>query len=152
MLNDQGEQVTKFISYRLKESLVLQDSVPMNIINNKFTKPVEKCYLKFYLHDVIHKGKMIRLNGGDKISDVLKDKIVLEYPTIYVAANDECLQDRIIDSLQLAEEEEDDTTESSEDDSSDSRVMMMIVVVKPVVLETVQVKITILIRHRKRHL
>ncbi|KHC65801.1 hypothetical protein MGE_02107 [Candida albicans P75010] len=120
MLNEQGEQVTKFISYRLKESLVLQDSVPMNIINNKFTKPVEKCYLKFYLHDVIHKDKMIRLNGGDKISDVLKDKIVLEYPTIYVAANDECLQDRIIDSLQLAEEEEDDTTDSSEDDSSDS--------------------------------
>ena len=97
----------------------MQDSVPMNIINNKFTKPVEKCYLKFYLHDVIHKGKMIRLNGGDKISDVLKDKIVLEYPQ-YMFANDECLQDRIIDSLQLAEEEEDDTTESSEDDSSDS--------------------------------
>ena len=120
VLNDQGEQMTKFISYRLKESLILQDSVPMNIINNKLNEPVEKSHLKFYLHDVIHKNKMIRLNSEEKISDVLKDKIVLEYPTIYVTANDECLQDRIIDEFQLADEEDDDATGSSTDESSSS--------------------------------
>ncbi|RCK66818.1 Box C/D snoRNA protein 1 [Candida viswanathii] len=122
VLDDKGEQVFKFVSYRLKEGLVLQDAVPMNIVNNKFPNEVDKTQLKFYLHNVILKEKLIKLDSKETLSAALKDKIVLEYPTIYIAANDENIKDRIADSnavYGLDEDEDLSTDDSSSDDSSD---------------------------------
>lgn len=117
VLNDEGKQVSKFISYRLKETLVLEDAVPMNIINNKFPEDVEKHQLKFYLHNVIFKDKLIELNSKDTLSTVLRDKIVLEYPTIYIAANDEQIKEKIADIGEIYGLQESDSDESSSDDS-----------------------------------
>lgn len=95
----------------------MEDAVPMNIINNKFPEDVEKHQLKFYLHNVIFKDKLIELSSKDTLSTVLRDKIVLEYPTIYIAANDEQIKEKIADIGEIYGLQESDSDESSSDDS-----------------------------------
>lgn len=120
VLNDEGKQVSKFLSYRLKEGLALEEAVPMNIVNNNFPTEMEKHQLKFYLHNVIFKEKLIELDNKSTISSALKDMIVLEYPTIYIAANDEQLRTKIADKDSIYGLQEDEDTKSSSDDSDSS--------------------------------
>ncbi|EMG47186.1 BCD1 Box C/D snoRNA protein 1 [Candida maltosa Xu316] len=120
VLDNQGKEISKFLSYRLKETLVLQDAVPMNILRSKISATVEKDGLSFYLHNVIFKNKLIKLDNSDTISLALKDKIVLEYPTIYVATETESLTDRIVEGVEAYGIEEEDESSSDEESDSDS--------------------------------
>ncbi|CUM64024.1 uncharacterized protein PRCAT00001612001 [Priceomyces carsonii] len=97
LLGSNKEEICRFISYRLKETLSLKDAVPLNIINR--TEPesaIEKRSLHFYLENVVNTRDprtFISLSRDSKIIDALKNKIIIEYPTFYITLNEECLKD-----------------------------------------------------------
>ncbi|EGW32950.1 uncharacterized protein SPAPADRAFT_60289 [Spathaspora passalidarum NRRL Y-27907] len=114
-LND-SQELARFISYRLKESLVLRDAVPMNIINS--SGAVDKNELRFYLKNEIKKDTVIELNADGTLSDVLEDKILLEFATIYITVGEQ-LQDKVISEKEAyVDAEEPSSDESSSEGSS----------------------------------
>lgn len=129
LLDAEGVQQTSFVSYRLKEHLLLQDAVPMNILKNAFPdKEIAKEDLHFYLDNVVstHKARksLLRLSSDEKLSDALRNKIVVEYPTIYIGL-DAAVLEEFVSSVEAAyqleaESSESETSDSSTDDSSDS--------------------------------
>lgn len=85
-----GEPKKSFISFRLKESIALKDAVPMTVLARSFNKEeIEKLSLNFYLENCVsivpHKVSLIPLNAEEPLATALKDKIVLEFPKIYVS-------------------------------------------------------------------
>lgn len=120
LLDENGKQVNTFLSYRLKESLVLQDAVPMNILNKHEHENYEKSKLNFYLNNVLHEKKsVIKLDKLATISDNLKDKVVLVFPSIYITTND-VLENGVIDIKSAYFLDTDSSSESDSSESSDS--------------------------------
>lgn len=123
-----GEEITRFLSYRLKETVMLRDSVPLNIINKSLSEKspekgetIEKGELFFYLENILDKRKtqgksIIKLSPDVLVSEALTDKVVLEYPTIYVTRNEDTWKSYITE--QLDDDSDSSEAESSEDDSS----------------------------------
>ncbi|KAI5950519.1 BCD1 [Candida margitis] len=115
-------QLTTFLSYRLNESLTLDKAVPLNVLKSHGLNEIDK--LHFYLKNVTNTPpkSVIELDGKQSISNALKDKIVLEYPTIYVTSNKEAMVDRVVDPCQAYEMEsvESDSSDSDSDSSSSS--------------------------------
>lgn len=139
IIDDAGNEKDRFISYRLKEHLLLKDAVPMNILSNAVdgedgsTRNIDKEQLHFYLANVVGIGKtkdsILHLNEANLISDALTNKIVLEYPTIYITFNAETWKNRIIkeeeaynyaDPDSLSESSSSDYSDSSDSSDSDS--------------------------------
>lgn len=143
VIDETGNEKDRFISYRLKEHLLLKDAVPMNILNNTVSinegedsaKQIDKDQLNFYLANVVGyektKETILRLNGTDLISDALTNMIVLEYPTIYITFNSGTWKNRIIAeedaynyakpaSLSDSSSSDDSSGSSSSDSDSDS--------------------------------
>ena len=139
VIDDAGNEKDRFISYRLKEHLLLRDAVPMNILSNAVSvngegdsaRNIDKEQLHFYLANVVGndntKDSILHLNEADLISDALTNKIVLEYPTIYITFNAETWKNRIIkeeDAYNYAKpeslSESGSSDDSDSDDSSDS--------------------------------
>ncbi|KAI5952348.1 BCD1 [Candida jiufengensis] len=125
LLANSGKELTTFTSFRLKENLILKDSIPMNILNNHEWK--DKNNLKFYIKNVLNtpKDSVIELDENATIGSALKDKIVLEYPTIYVTQGPDVLQNKVLvekEAYQLEDTSSDanSSSSSSEDDSSDN--------------------------------
>lgn len=115
------------LSYKISESTILKDAVPLNVLNAVMDQEIDKDELQFYLKNVIrHKhNTYIELNRDDLVLNALKDTIVLEYPTIFVSLNK--IQGNIIPlleayTLQGTEEESESNSDSSSSssDSSDS--------------------------------
>lgn len=120
-------ELARFISYRLKEHLTLIDAIPLNILNNTKTEsPIQKKDLLFYLHNVIRPDKALPVIGLDRehpISAALKDKVVLEYPTIYITTDDKAFENTTTDineAYGIDKESESDSSESDSDSDSDS--------------------------------
>lgn len=125
LIGEDGEEIMKFLSYRLKEHLILEESIPLNILNNsKVGKEILKENLRFYLNNVVHSGKgkrsLIQLENSKQIGENLKDKIVLEYPTIYVTLNDMTWKEFVIPELAAYGVDESDSSSSSDSDSDSS--------------------------------
>lgn len=121
LLDPLGKEISSFLSYRLKEGLLLQDALPMNIIN-KEDQVYEKSNLNFYLSNVLSGStkSVIKLNSLATIADNLKDKVVLEFPTVYITTND-VLEESVVDSNRAYFIESESSSDSSSDsDSSDS--------------------------------
>lgn len=170
-----GEEVTRFLSYRMKEGTVLRDAFPMNILNkslakgkeneneshaqneaevekdtnkenvqlpvqvvekegeaaasseqndkSKTEKDTDKSELCFYLENILDKSKkrsIIKLSPELPISEVLTDKVVLEFPTIYVTRNENTWKEYISEQFgEVSSEESSSDSSSSEEDSSD---------------------------------
>ncbi|ODV80185.1 uncharacterized protein CANTADRAFT_25871 [Suhomyces tanzawaensis NRRL Y-17324] len=119
-LGDDNKELSRFLSYRLKEHLLLKDAVPMNILNNHGL--FEKDSLSFFLDNVLNRSKpklsLIELDRNKAISENLKDKIVLEYPTIYITCGE--ISKEIVITEKEAYQIEDSDSESSSDSDSDS--------------------------------
>lgn len=115
-----NKEIVKFLSYRLNESLSLNKAVPMNVLkNNGITEQDE---LQFYLKNVTNTppNSVIKLYGEQSISNALKDKIVLEYPTIYVTTNREAMVSRIVEESRAYEAISYDLDTDESDLDSDS--------------------------------
>ncbi|CAI5758099.1 unnamed protein product [Candida verbasci] len=122
ILNDKGDESYKFISYKIKEGNILKDAIPLNILA-KHALHLNKDELQLYLKNVFDKDEMILINRNETVSKILKDKIVLEYPTIYVTASNESLKNRIIneeDAYNIDNSGESSSDETSSDSDSDS--------------------------------
>jgi hypothetical protein len=120
-IGENGQELARFISYRLKEHLSLIEAIPLNILNNTKTEtPIEKKDLLFYLHNVIKPDKatlpVISLDNQFSISTALKDKVILEYPTIYITT----FKDVFTHTTSNVDEAYGMTQDSSLSDSSDS--------------------------------
>ncbi|KAI5960885.1 BCD1 [Candida theae] len=113
-------EIFKFLSYRLNESLSLNKAVPLNVLKNHGLTEVDS--LTFYLRNVTNTppNSVIELDNEQSISSVLKDKIVIEYPTIYVSANKETMASRVVDAAQAYEPESIPSDSGSSDSSPDS--------------------------------
>lgn len=114
------KEVAKFVSYRLKEALSLRDAVCMS---NLLKGVEDKTSLRFYLLNVINNpnGSVIELDPESNISDSLKDKILLEYATIYVTTDEKVLADRVVsEKLAYGLEVEVESTSDSDSTGSDS--------------------------------
>lgn len=139
LIDTNGDIKKTFLSYRLKEHLSLKDAVPMNILNNTIPEEeegnnrIEKNQLSFYLENVVNFNKpnksIIQISPEDLISVALKDKIVLEFPTIYITLNKDTWnnfvhEESVAYGLNMQKEVSDDsesnTTSSDDSDDSDS--------------------------------
>ncbi|RLV90156.1 Box C/D snoRNA protein [Spathaspora sp. JA1] len=119
-LDEESSELTRFISYRINEAVALSDALPMNIING--VRPVEKSKLKFYLKNEIKSDTVFQLDSSMAISDVLEDKILLEFATIYITVGEQLSEKVVtgyIDSDSESESESSSSDEESEDDSDE---------------------------------
>ena len=129
--NDQSKQLDSYTSFRLKESGVLKEIVPQVLLSrNGFDAlPFSSCsgssadarspQLYFFLRNVANKpiNSLIQLSSNAILSDALKDKIVLEYPTIYITTNVKSVQNRIVSEIQGYGLRGDSDQSSSDSDS-----------------------------------
>ncbi|CAH2351477.1 box C/D snoRNA protein 1 [[Candida] railenensis] len=169
-----GAEVTRFLSYRMKEGTILRDSFPMNILNKSLAKGkeneyenhasnvagveaettkenvqlpvrgiekeeeagkastvdnaesipekyIDKSELCFYLENILDKNKkrsIIKLSPELMISEVLTDKVVLEFPTIYVTRHENTWKEYISEQFGEVSSDESSSDSSSEEDSS----------------------------------
>lgn len=115
-----NKEIVKFLSYRLNEGLSLNKAVPMNVLKNNGITEQDELY--FYLKNVTNTppNSIIKLYGEQSISNALKDKIVLEYPTIYVTTNEEAMVSRIVEESGAYEAESYDLDTDESDLDSDS--------------------------------
>lgn len=130
IIGNEGQELYRFVSYRIREHLKLREALPVNIIRNNapaFPPGVVSNDVLFYLVNIVERRKnhpnLILLDPDMLLSSALQDKIVLEYPTIHVALKDCDLCDRVIklaDVYDLDEINSADDTSSDEDDSSGS--------------------------------
>lgn len=107
------KEIANFLSYRLNENLSLNKAVPLNVLKNHGVTELD--LLNFYLKNTtnVPPGSVIQLDNEQSLSNALKDKIVLEYPTIYVCTNKETMASRVVDVSQAYEPESMVDTESS---------------------------------------
>ncbi|KAI5965294.1 BCD1 [Candida pseudojiufengensis] len=119
LLDKSGMEITNFTSFRLKENLTLKEAIPINILNNHNWS--NKDGLKFYLKNVLNtpKDSVIELDENSSISLALSNKIVLEYPTIYVTQDENVLLDKSVKE-QVAYQVEVPSISNSETNSSTS--------------------------------
>lgn len=130
IIGNEGQEIHRFVSYRIKEHLKLREALPVNIIRNnapEFPPEVDSNDILFYLVNIIERRKnhpnLITLDPDMLLSNALQDKIVLEYPTIHVALKDCDLGDQVIklaDVYELGGTNSVDHTSSDDDSSSDS--------------------------------
>lgn len=130
-VDKEGQAGESFISYRLKESLPLKDSVPLNVLEKSLgSADLKPDDLFFYLHNCINTSSkvhsLIRLDPNASLSAALKDKVVLEYPKICITLASDVWEEYVQtqgDAYGLVEtssESESDSESSSDSDSSES--------------------------------
>lgn len=85
-----GNPLKSFISFRLKETLPLAEAVPLTVLENVLGGSVERSELVFYLDNCISgKGRkeVLALDAKQLLASALENKVVLEFPKIYVGVN-----------------------------------------------------------------
>lgn len=93
ILADDGGEIGRHMSYRLAENSALAAVVPMNLVRRAYGDEgdsIESATLAFYLLNVANTSSersVFALERTATLSDALADRIVLEYPTIYVSRN-----------------------------------------------------------------
>ncbi|KAK6460844.1 hypothetical protein DFJ63DRAFT_336771 [Scheffersomyces coipomensis] len=129
LLGNDGEEKAKFLSYRLKEHLIISEALPMNIINNKndAENNIEKDQLFFYFDNVINfkntKYSMFEVDKTKTIADTLQDRMVLEYPTFYISTSQDAIKDYIIQAQDIDSViSESKLTDDAQKESGDSAV------------------------------
>lgn len=133
LVDKQGKEYSNFISYRLKETLPVRDAVPMNILNNIMKEKedtIDKDSLCFYLDNVVNLAQpnksIIKLDPSGSLADALANKIVLEYPKIFITLDSVTWSEHVVGEAEaygLKEDSSDSGTsdsDSSDSDSSDS--------------------------------
>lgn len=97
-VNKEGD-VSNLTSYRINEGMSLREAFPLHVAipQGESGTGVGKGDLHFYLKNVldIRQGthSVIEINGDETISDALSDKVVIEYPTVYVSVGSISLGD-----------------------------------------------------------
>lgn len=123
-IDSDGQERARFLSYRLKEGTPLVEAVPMLILSRAVESELNKSDLFFYLDSVLSKSKhVIALEPQSLISEALTDKVVLEFPTIYVTRSESTLRNRLetgADESSSDSDSESDETSESDSDSDDS--------------------------------
>lgn len=130
VLADDGREVGRYMSYRLPEGNAIQKLVPINLIRKAYGDESDLIVpekLHYYLLNVVNckPGRsLIPLEVTMPLCDALADRIVLEYPTIYVSQSGTDVGDICTSYSQSLTDDEDslsdDSSSDSETDSSDS--------------------------------
>lgn len=116
-IDSDGQERARFLSYRLKEGTSLVEAVPMLILSRAVESELKNTDLFFYLDSVLSKSKhVIALEPQSLISEALTDRVVLEFPTIYVTRSESTLRSR----LETDGDESSSDSDSGSDDTSDS--------------------------------
>ncbi|CAK9439573.1 uncharacterized protein LODBEIA_P36730 [Lodderomyces beijingensis] len=118
-----GKELALFTTYRSKENLTLQDLVPKHILDSHgMMNGKEGSQLGFYLKNALNtpKNSVLVLEPGSTLSSALKDKIVLEYPTIYVATAGAQLESIVVDEKHGYDLRQEDSSDASSSESSSS--------------------------------
>lgn len=124
-INDNGKNMKPFISFRLRDTLTLKDAVPLPVLANALEVPqeeVDRDKLNFYFDNVICGGKIsaIPIDSSLLLASVIANKVVLEYPKIYVVLNNENFNIRTISEKEAYNIEDLDSDNSDETSDSDS--------------------------------
>ncbi|RKP32918.1 hypothetical protein METBISCDRAFT_21179 [Metschnikowia bicuspidata] len=122
-----GTELKEFTSFRLKEGLLLKDSVPMAVLTKMFAPTeIQLHEFSFYLENCLKTPEqaksMFALNPERTIAGNLKDMVVLEYPRIYIVQGSDVWKDYFFTAKDVFGDDEDsDSSDSSESfDLSDS--------------------------------
>lgn len=138
-LDKEGEEIRRISNRRCGELMQLIDIVPAQTLQEfKENTPKEDFQLEFYLHDVLNKSltTYIQLEPELNLADALKDKVVLEYPTIFISFLGSALKGEISlcetayssvlknennkDADSSSDSDEDDSSSSESDDNSEA--------------------------------
>lgn len=143
LLDQNNGEITRFISYRLKEDLTLRDAIPTNIIHSALygkgsENKLDKNIMQFYLDNVIQPNdfSVLELDSLHSLTDAFSNKIVLEFPTVFVTFSNSIPTENIVkedyaystgtnnlynlEKNALQGNSDEDSVESSDGDSSDS--------------------------------
>lgn len=133
-----GKPLKSFTSFRVKEETVLRDAVPhLAFASSMGVEPgtIEADKLHFSLENIIStkSRSVIPLNAEESIATVLANKVVLEFPKIYISTSANTLEEYaeneklaygiesdLDSSSDLSYDSSSDLSSSSDSDSSDS--------------------------------
>lgn len=130
-VNQDGCQLKSFTSFRIKEDTILRDALPITPLANAIgvdPESVEKNKIQFSIENVISMGKqsIIKLNPEETLAKALANKVVLEYPKLYVTFSPETWREYTEEEkdaygidIELGSESDSDSS-SSDSLSSDS--------------------------------
>lgn len=126
LVDKDGKAFGNFTSSRLKEETTLRDALSVNPMASAMgvePESIEKEKLHFSIENVISMGKrsIIRLNGEDSLAKALANKVVLEFPKIYVTYSPETWEEYVEEEKEAygIESETDSSSDSSSDSDSD---------------------------------
>lgn len=110
------------LSFRVKETLSLREAFPVSVLAHNDNVSVEPQNLHFYLDNCINTSgrerAVIALNADATLAACLENKVVLEFPKIYVTWEPEVLTAFVQPESEAYGVESD--SDSSSDESSDS--------------------------------
>lgn len=117
---------SSFISFRLKETLSLVEAVPLAVLASSLNQEIDVELLRFYLDNCVStttkSPSLIELDAHMTISASLAEKVVLEYPRIYVALDSSTMAENVQSQREAygLESESDSDSESNSDSETDS--------------------------------
>lgn len=128
-VDSNGNVLNYFTSFRLKETQLLKDAIPISVLS-KFFAPQELHIeeFSFYLENCLKLPDISRslfsLDPNSSLADNLKDLVILEYPRIFVIHGSNLWNEFVQTKAEVYKESENlntDTSSSSENDlTSDS--------------------------------
>lgn len=119
ILDSNGTDIGRHMSYRLQETSLLQNILPINQIRKSYgdeTGEIELNNLSYYLQNIVSsraERSLLALDGKQNLHDALADRIVLEFPTIFVSKSG-----NNVGVVSTSYENEEDTDSSSDSYSS----------------------------------
>lgn len=126
VLANDGQEIGRFMSYRLPEGNTIQQLAPINLIKKAYGDESDLIVpekLSYYLMNVVNckPGRsLIPLEAPMPLCDALADRIVLEYPTIYVSHSGTNVGEICTSYNQSLTDDEDSLSDDSSSDSEDS--------------------------------
>lgn len=118
VLGGDGAEIKRFTSFRIREATLLSQAVPIHVVRQNAPDFCTEKPVQFYLENVINK-KLIKLSDDTPLLEALQDRVVLEYPTIYLASPETTLP-KALDTGDDSSSEESSDDSSDDSDSSDS--------------------------------
>lgn len=124
-VDSSGAAHKSFISFRLKERTLLWECVPLNVLqasipNEHFAQEKLHFYLENCINTSPRRRSIIKLNPHDTLGAVLAEKVVLEYPKIYIVGNDSTWKEYVQekdDAYSISKPDLDSDSDSSDSDS-----------------------------------
>lgn len=123
-VNSDGTTFNFFTSFRLKETQLLKEAIPISVLNKLFApKELKIEEFSFYLENCLKPPNLDKslfpLDPNRSITDNLKDMVILEYPRIFVIHSPSLWNEFVQSKAEVYEEDENSKSDTSSSDESD---------------------------------